>query len=244
MPVAEGMRKGIFVTGTDTGVGKTLVGAALAHYLKGRKLNVGVMKPAESGVDEPQFLGPDARLLKWASESDDPEVEISPYRFKAPLAPSLAAVQEKVFVDFGGLVSTAQSLLQRHDFTIIEGAGGLMTPLTGGVLMADLARAIGLPLLVVTTARLGAINQTLLTIFAAQQMGLKVAGFVVNRFPVLQDEVAERTPHTLASLASADILGVFNEVAGSDQNKTLQLSEQIAMLPSLPWLMTALECQQ
>ncbi|MBE0504588.1 MAG: dethiobiotin synthase [Desulfuromonadales bacterium] len=232
--------KGIFVTGTDTGVGKTMVSAALAHYLTERGLKVGVMKPAESGICDPSRLGGDGELLRWAANSSDNIEDISPYRLRAPLSPAQAAEKEKIFIDFSRLVTTAQSLGQRHDFLIIEGAGGLMTPLSGGLLMADLAREIGLPLLVVTTARLGTLNQTLLTIFAAQQMGIPVAGYIINRMPAQPDEAEETAPHTLSSLASAAILGVLPEVDGPDRDKVLTLSAALKTLPSLPWLHAAL----
>src|SRR5512133_3661081 len=119
--------KGIFVIGTDTGVGKTIVSAALAHFLTERGLNVGVMKPAESGVSDPSRLGDDGNLLQWAARSSDAPEEISPYRLRAPLAPAQAAKNEGCFIDFAGLVTTARTLGKRHDFVIIEGAGGLMT---------------------------------------------------------------------------------------------------------------------
>lgn len=232
--------KGIFVTGTDTGVGKTMVSAALAHFLTERGLKVGVMKPVESGVSDPACLGDDGKLLQWAARSQDDLEEISPYRLRAPLAPAQAAEKEKCFIDFSSLVATTQTLGKRHDFLIVEGAGGLMTPLSGGLLMADLAKAIGLPLLVVTTPRLGTLNQTLLTIFAAQQMEIPVAGYLINRMPTHPDEAAETAPHTLSSLASADILGVLPEVSGTEQEKVITLSATLKTLPSLPWLLAAL----
>ena len=241
MSAVELPLKGIFVTATDTGIGKTMVSAALAHFLTERGLNVGIMKPAESGVCDPSRLGDDGSLLQWAASSGDAVDDISPYRLRAPLAPAQAAEKEGCFIDFAALVSTAQKLGNRHDFLIIEGAGGLMTPLSGGLLMADLAKAIGLPLLVVTTARLGTLNQTLLTIFAAQQMGIPLAGYMINRMPAQPDEAAETAPHTLASLASADILGVLPEVSGDARGKVLTLSATLKTLPSLPWLLAALK---
>jgi len=240
MSVVDLPFKGIFITGTDTGVGKTMVGAALALFLTERGLNVGIMKPAESGVSDPSRLGDDGSLLQWAASSSDAIEEISPYRLRAPLAPAQAAKKDGNFIDFAGLVATAQGLGRRHDFLIIEGAGGLMTPLSGGLLMADLAKGIGLPLLVVTTPRLGTLNQTLLTIFAAQQMEIPVAGYLINRMPAQPDEAAESTPHTLASLASADILGVLPEVDGNDREKVVGLSNTLKTLPTLPWLLAAL----
>ena len=240
MSVVDLPFKGIFVTGTDTGVGKTIVSAALAYFLSERGLNVGIMKPAESGVSDPSRLGDDGSLLQWAANSSDALDEISPYRLPAPLAPAQAAKKAGCFIDFTGLIAMAQTLGKRHDFLIIEGAGGLMTPLSGGLLMADLAKGIGLPLLVVTTPRLGTLNQTLLTIFAAQQMEIPVAGYLINRMPAQPDEAAETAPHTLASLASADILGVLPEVNGDEREKVRSLSATLKSLPSLPWLLAAL----
>lgn len=232
--------KGIFVTGTDTGVGKTVVAAALARFLSERGQNVGVMKPAESGVTDPTQPGPDASLLQWASGCTAAPQEIAPYRLRAPLSPAQAAKKEQVFIDFSGLVASAQKLGAEHDFLIVEGAGGLMSPLTGGFLMADLARAIGLPLLVVTTPRLGTINHTLLTIFSAQQMEIPVAGYIVNRMPQEPDEAEAGAPHNLASLASADILGVLPEATGDDRNKVMTLAAELKTMASLPWLLNAL----
>lgn len=240
MSVVDLPLKGVFVTGTDTGVGKTIVSAALAHFLTERGLNVGIMKPVESGVSDPSGLGDDGRLLQWAAKCSDGIEDITPYRLRAPLAPAQAAKKEGCFIDFSGLIATAQILGKRHDFLIIEGAGGLMTPLSGGLLMADLAKEIGLPLLVVTTPRLGTINHTLLTIFAAQQMEIPVAGYLINRMPAQPDEAEETAPHTLASLASADILGVLPEVNGDEREKVIGLSATLKTLPSLPWLLSAL----
>lgn len=240
MSVINRPSKGIFVTGTDTGVGKTIVSAALSHFLTMRGLNVGVMKPVESGVTDPSGLGNDGKLLQWAANSTDAIREISPYRLKASLSPAQAAKSEGCFIDFSELVSTAKSLEERHDYLVVEGAGGLMTPLSGGLLMADLALAIGLPLLLITTPRLGTINHTLLTIFAAQQMGIPIAGYIINRMPLDPNDAEESSPHSLSSLASADILGVLPEVNGKSEEKVLQLSATLTSLPSLPWLESAL----
>jgi len=222
--------RGLFVTGTDTGVGKTLVAAALAKVLRESGVKVGVMKPAETGVAELDKLGPDARLLKWAANSQLADVDICPYRLKIPIAPAVAAVKEKIRVDYNGLVQQAKQLIEQHDFSIIEGAGGLMVPLAGGFLIADFARALGLPLLVVSRPNLGTINHTLLTLFAARNFELPVAGYLINRMP-LQPGVAEETAaHSLASLTTEELLGVLPQVEGEDQQKVEQLSEQIKCL--------------
>lgn len=232
--------RGVFVTGTDTGVGKTLVAAALARHLRHRNLDVGVMKPAETGVNDPACPGADAALLQWAADSTDDPALIAPYRLRAPLAPSLAADTESVRIDMTHLVATAKSLCARHDFTIIEGAGGFMVPLAGGLLVADLVLQLELPLLIVCRAGLGTINHTLLTVHAARSMGVPLAGFIINGMPSQPDLAETMAPHHLASLASADLLGVLPRVEGSAQEKVGALAEAIAVLPTLPWLHDAL----
>ncbi len=239
---AEKMRRGVFITGTDTGVGKTLFAAALACFLRQRGLTVGVMKPVETGVADPDTLGADGMLLQWASESPaDPEL-ISPYRFAPPLAPAVAAEQAGVRLDPGALLAAGATLAESCDFLIVEGAGGLMVPLSGGVLMADLARQLGYPLLTVCRPGLGTINHTLLTLFAARTMELPLAGFVINGMPAHPDAAEASAPHTLASLASADLLGVLSRIdSGSEHDKVTALAAEIATLPTLPWLLNNLD---
>jgi len=228
--------RGVFVTGTDTGVGKTLVASALARYLRREGMDIGVMKPAESGVPDPATLGPDAALLQWAAFSEDAQEHVSPYRLRAPLAPSLAAQEEGVRIDLERIVAAKVALEQRHEFLVVEGAGGLFVPLAGGLLVADLVVRLGLPLLVVCRPGLGTINHTLLTVHAARTMGIPLAGFVINGMPEYPDAAEASAPHTLASLASADLLGVLPSVDGDEMAKVEALSVAIADLPTRPWL--------
>lgn len=232
--------KGLFVTGTDTGVGKTIVAAALAKLLEERGVNVGVMKPAESGVANPSALGQDAALLKWAANSSLSNDEIAPYRLKAALAPSVAAAEEKIRIDYNRLLQQAREIIDSHEFTIIEGAGGLMVPLSGGFLMADFAAALKLPLLVVCRPALGTVNHTLLTLFAARTMGLPIAGYMINRMPKQRTLAEEKAAHTLATLTTDELLAVLPDVEGDEQQKAISLAEQIPQLHTLPLLKNCL----
>lgn len=233
--------KGLFVTGTDTGVGKTLVSAALALFLRQRGIDVGVMKPAETGIADPARPGPDAELLRWAAGSADAPDLVSPCRLRLPLAPAVAAEKEGRPVDFSGLVEAARTLSARHDYLLVEGAGGLMVPLAGGLLMADLARELAFPLLVVCRPGLGTINHTLLTVFAARSIGIPVAGLLINGMPADPGQAEAEAPHSLASFASADLLGVLSRVEERDERqKAERLAAEIASLPTLPWLLSAL----
>lgn len=226
VPVTDSGGRGIFVTGTDTGVGKSLVSAALARFLVRQGIRVGVMKPVESGVSMPSALGQDGELLRWAADCDAPIELISPCRLREPLAPSLAAKLDGTVIDIDGLVSDAKQLLERYEFVIIEGAGGLMVPLRDTFMVGDLARRIGLPLLTVCRPGLGTINHTLLTLQAARSWGLEPAGLVVNGMPELPGMAEQHAPSMLAQLGCVGVWQVFQQVAGDDREKVDLLSRQ------------------
>jgi dethiobiotin synthetase len=169
---------GVFVTGTDTGVGKTVVACALARALRAAGVDVGVMKPCETGVGPDGPL--DALALRAAAGSADPLEDVCPQTFALPAAPAVAAEAESALVDRALVLEAAASLRARHEFLLVEGAGGLLVPIAPGFDMADLARDLGLPVLVVARAALGTINQTLLTLEALARRGLALAGVVVS----------------------------------------------------------------
>lgn len=231
MAAADRSCPGLFVTGTDTGVGKTMVAAAIARYGANRGGRIGVMKPCETGVAEPAAPGDDARLLAWAAQSADPDELIAPCRLREPLAPSRAAEIEQRIIDPHQLTEACRTVARDKDFMVVEGAGGLMVPLRGGYLMADLARQMGLPLLIVARPGLGTINHTLLTVFAARMMELPIAGIIINRMPEHPGAAEQSAPHDLAALASADLLGVLPEVTGAPQEQIARLAEALTAIP-------------
>ncbi|GAB4173120.1 MAG: dethiobiotin synthase [Geothermobacteraceae bacterium] len=233
-------RRGVFITGTDTGVGKTWVAAALTRFLSRRGLRVAVCKPVETGVDDTSLPGPDARLLLEASGCDWPLEQVAPYRLTRPLAPDQAARIDDVRLDLNRMVDAVQVLAEQADFIVVEGAGGLMVPLCGGLLIADLARQLDLPLLVVARAGLGTINHTLLTSFAARQMELPLAGIIINGMPAAPDEAEANAPHAIASLASASLLATLPQIETAMPKGIDQLADALENAPSLPWLLGAL----
>jgi dethiobiotin synthetase len=166
--------KGAFVTGTDTGIGKTWVACRLAEALRSRGLRVGVFKPAESGS------GGDAKKLKQAASCPLPMQLIRPYHFKRPLAPAVAARLEGRRVSLTKLKSAFSAVAKASDVVLVEGAGGLLVPYGPGMDGAGLAAALGLPLVVVARAGLGTINHSLLTLEAARLRHLKVLAVVLN----------------------------------------------------------------
>ena len=213
--------KAIFITGTDTGVGKTIVSAVLARLLSKRGISVGVMKPVTSGCIEVEgkLVSEDAELLKWASNAQFEDPDITPYLLREPLAPSVAASLDKVRIEFSLIASAFDRLAARYDFVIVEGAGGLMVPLAGGLLIADLINRLKLPVLVVARPNLGTVNHTLLTTFSARQMGIEVTGIVVNNYPPTPDKAEAYVPHMLGSLSGAPLLGVFPHSNGKNQHE-------------------------
>jgi dethiobiotin synthetase len=171
--------RGLFVTGTDTGVGKTEVACALVSGARAAGLDVGAMKPAESGL-APGQPG-DAERLRQAAGGGDPIELVCPYRFGPPLAPAVAARLAGVEISLPRILEAARTLAARHAALVVEGAGGLLVPLTASQTYADLAVALGLPVLVVARAGLGTVNHTALTLEALRARGLSVRGVILNR---------------------------------------------------------------
>lgn len=204
------MAKGIFITATDTGVGKTVVSAALAALLRSRGVNVGVMKPVTSGCTEHdgKLVSEDAEVLTAAAGirlSND----VAPYLLREPVAPSIAAEKDGVRIEFSRILAAFHRLADEHEFVIVEGAGGLMVPLAGGLLVADLVKLLALPLLVVARPDLGTVNHTILTCMAAKQLDLDLRGVIVNNFPENPGLAESAAPHLIDSLSGAPLLGRF-----------------------------------
>ncbi len=165
--------KGLFVTGTDTGCGKTTVACAIARAAREAGQRVRVLKPVETGCVD--GVPADATALGEAAGDERPLEELCPYRLALPAAPEIAARQERVEIDPDALQRAFASAADGADLVLVEGAGGLRVPIRAGLDMAELALLFGLPLLVVARAALGTINHTLLTLEAAKLRRLRVA---------------------------------------------------------------------
>lgn len=171
--------KGIFITGTDTGVGKTRAALGLIAGWRKQGLDVGVMKPCETGWEGEE--GSDAGQLRRAVGGTLSLDEVCPYRFAPPMAPGEAAALEGKSIDLEILVEKYNALAARHHITLVEGAGGLLVPFSGDMLTTDLIRMLDLPVIVVARIGLGTINHTCLTVEAARSRGLKVLGVIFTR---------------------------------------------------------------
>jgi dethiobiotin synthetase len=188
------------VTGTDTGVGKTLVSTVLLRMMRARGLRVAAMKPVETGV-APGDARADAPRLAAAAGGADPLEQVRPLLLKEPLAPWVAAARGGTQVDLQALDTAFQALCAGRDAVLVEGAGGLLVPLTRDLAFDGLFVQWDLDLVVVAGNRLGAINHTLLTVRAAHDAGLRVRGVVLNALDSEPPGIAESTNlETLAEL--------------------------------------------
>jgi len=203
---------GVFVTGTDTGVGKTVVSACIALSIARWGESVGVLKPVQTGAG---FVGVlDVEFVYRAlGEGFDLE-EVCPYRFSEPLSPMLAASLAGEEIEIPRVVRAYQRLRAEYDFVVVEGAGGLLVPIKEGYLMSDLARELALPVVVVARPGLGTINHTLLTVHSARSMGLEVLGIVINNYPSNPTRAERTNPAALDALCDAPIIGVVPSVGG------------------------------
>jgi dethiobiotin synthetase len=215
------MGKGIFITGTDTGVGKTFFACGTAALLKKSGYKVGVMKPVETGCgqDDGKLLAQDAAALKAASGCDIPLEQICPYQFREPLAPSVAADREGTRIDIDRLMNVYNEINAGHDVTIVEGAGGLLVPLLPSYTYADFAKVLKLPLIVVAANRLGMINHLLLTLEHASCKGLSVLGYVLNQIESQPSLAAETNREALVSLTGVPCMGEVPYIEDSHRQK-------------------------
>ena len=206
--------RGLFVTGTGTEVGKTVVAAALVSTARRRREQVAVFKPAVSGLDDyplrpevweaaPEL--PDHALLRLAAGSSQGDDEIAPYRYGPPVSPHLGAELEGQPIDPDLLRGTVLAATEGTDLLVCEGVGGFLVPLTSGYLVRDLARDLGLPVVIVASPGLGTINHTLLTIEAVRAVRLEVASVVLNPWPAKPTEIERSNRETIARIGQVQV---------------------------------------
>jgi dethiobiotin synthetase len=185
--------KGVFVTGTDTGVGKTRVSVALVHALRAQGLRVAAMKPVAAGTElrEGVMINEDVAALTAAANVDADPQWVNPYLFTPPIAPHIAAAQAGVAIDLQLIVDAYSRLAALADVVVVEGVGGFRVPLNATQDTADLALALRLPMLLVVGLRLGCLNHVLLTAEAIAHRNLPWAGWVGNHIDPLMDAQAE-----------------------------------------------------
>ena len=200
------MTRGVFVTGTDTGVGKTLVACALAAWCRRHGLDAGVMKPiATGGVRRAgRYVSEDALRLARAAASRDPWPLINPVCYREPLAPWTASRRSGRPIRFEPILAAAKQLRARHEVLIVEGVGGWLVPLTARRTVGDLAGRLQLPVVLVARAGLGTLNHTLLSLEAIRRSGLSVLGVILNH--------AQRPRSSMARLAASTNVGLLRRL--------------------------------
>lgn len=198
--------RGIFVTGTGTEVGKTVVAAVIARAAAARGERVAVFKPALSGLEEDGE--PDHELLRRASGSAQSDDQIAPHRFGPPVSPHLAAELAGTELDPAGLAAAARAAASEADLLVCEGVGGFLVPLAPRYLVRDLASELALPVVIAASPGLGTINHTLLTLEAVRGAGLDVLGVVLTPWPAEPTAMELSNRETIARLGEAPVLGL------------------------------------
>jgi dethiobiotin synthetase len=204
--------RGIFITGTSTGVGKTMVAAGLAWALRKRRIDVGVMKPFATAnrVFSKQYRSQDAAILAKASQVNDADSELNPFFYSIAGSPLVASqLRHEPPVSIQRALQTLQNLCRKHDFLIAEGIGGIMVPLTQKESVASFVRRTQLPLLIVSTSKLGTINHTLLTVMACREFGLNIRGIIMNKMSKKPDMVEQKTVEVIEMLTDMKVLAVL-----------------------------------
>jgi dethiobiotin synthetase len=209
MGAAPGVRRGVFVTGTDTGVGKSVLAAAICAALGARGERAAAFKPAVTGLDEaPGEWPPDHELLAAAASAGQSPDRVAPYRFGPPASPHLAAELAGARIEPARLLDAARDAAEGSDALVVEGVGGLMVPLTSGYLVRDLAIDLGLPIVVAARTGLGTINHTLLTIGAGRSAGLRVAGVAMTPWPPDPEPIERSNRDTVERLGGVSVTGL------------------------------------
>ena len=206
------MVKGIFITGTDTEVGKTVVAAGLAGAIKAKGINVGVMKPVATGaIRTPErLISTDVQFLLKSIECDDEPDLVNPITIELPLSPLVASRLDKFEIELDKIRDAYCKLSQRHDFIVVEGIGGILVPIKEDYFVSDMIKELGLPVIIVARPGLGTINHTLLTAREAQQRGIEVRGFIINGMNQQKAGIAEKTnPEVIKEMSCLPLLGVL-----------------------------------
>lgn len=215
--------KTLFVTGTDTGVGKTYVSAMLLAAARSRGIRACGYKPVASGCERVggELRNEDALALQAAAGTSEPYAAINPYAFEPAIAPHIAARQAGTIIDLGRLDRGAAALEARYDWLLVEGAGGWRVPLSDEAGFADWVAGRGWPVLLVVAMRLGCINHALLTAEAIRSCGLQLAGWVANELPPRQPAVEDNIQALQQRIAAPLLAHLLPGDAGSGPGERL-----------------------
>jgi dethiobiotin synthetase len=211
----------VFITGTDTGVGKTVLAALLGLIYQEAGLNVAYFKPVETGAaaENGELVPGDTKFVAEVLGLNEPLDVLCPYRYEPPVSPHLAARLARKPIK-PEVVERCFNYLDRHyEAVIVEGTGGLLVPLRDGYMVADVAGGLGLPLIIAARPGLGTLNHTFLTIASALRVDLALAGVVLGRYPENPDPAAKDNPRAIADFSGVPVLALVPEIPGLDPRK-------------------------
>jgi dethiobiotin synthetase len=226
--------KSFFVTGTDTGVGKTVFTCALAHLLSSSGIDVGVMKPFATGISRKGlFQSEDAELLVKHSQASDPQNLVNPYFFPIPVSPYMAAKKLGKTIDIDMVLSSFEKLQSLHDIVLVEGIGGIMTPILRDYFVADLIKDLNLDAILVSGTKIGSVNHTLLTLDLCKKYGIRTAGLVINSVDLNGYDVDDLESDLIA-LSGINIICKIPHISDIETaSKSLQQYDFLSVLAKL-----------
>jgi len=228
------MGKGFFITGTDTNVGKTAITYSLMQAFLQSHYRVAAMKPVASGarVTKDGLRSEDAELLMAHSSVEIPYETVNPYVYEAPISPNIAANMAGERIDVARIASLYQQIAPQVDCTFVEGVGGWMVPLNESQTVADMAEALGLPVILVVCIRLGCINHALLTCKAMQNAGVPLAGWVAN---IIDHDVREvpLIVNTIQDFLQTPSMGIVPPFRGNGRPTALNFLNTGVLAPYL-----------
>jgi len=202
--------KAYFITGTDTGVGKTSITAGLAGSMRKLGTDVGVMKPIATGYpNKTGFKSPDVAKLVEAASIKDPENLINPVFLSLPTSPYDATKLLELSIDMPLIFDQFKKLSSMHEILLVEGIGGIMTPITKNFFVADMIKEMGIEAIIVTRATIGTLNHTVMTCTMCKDYGIKIRGLVINNFDEKGTPAEKNAPVTLYELTNSPILGTI-----------------------------------
>ncbi len=218
--------KAYFITGTDTGVGKTSITAGLAGSLRNIGMDVGVMKPIATGVpNKTGFKSSDVAKLVDAASVKDPEDLINPVFLPLSTSPYDATKLLELSIDMPLIFEQFKKLLSMHEILLVEGIGGIMTPITKNFFVADMIKGMGIETIIVTRATIGTLNHTVMTCKMCKDYGIKIRGLVINNFDQKGTPAEKNAPTTLYELTNVPILGIIPFI--KDLNKIEKMIEHV-----------------
>lgn len=228
--------RGVFITGTDTGVGKTMIASGLAWALKQRQIDVGVMKPFATANHEfsKTYKSRDTFILAKAAQTSEPDNDLNPFFYRKAASPLMASeIMGKQAPSLDEALAAFRKIASRHKFVIVEGIGGIMVPVAEKRVIGDFAKMMALPVLIVSSPLLGTLNHTLLTVMACRSLGLDIAGIIINKMPVKPSIVEEKTPRMIQEITSVRVLAVIGYSKNLNYSRTGKALAKLINLDSL-----------